>query len=172
VTTVEGAQAEGAVTDGIVLALDGVSVHFGGIAALTDVELAVDAGDVCGLIGPNGAGKTTTMAMLLGLVAPSGGSGTVLGKRLDDRPLRRARILRLIDQYVVDTAVELIEHPGGGLVLAQHGERAAEPPADVAILAISLGASLLRWLAGLDEDRPAGRLRLVHGSGGAADAGH
>jgi hypothetical protein len=48
----------------------------------------------------------------------------------------------------------------------------AEPPADVAILAISLGASLLRWLAGLDEDRPAGRLRLVHGSGGATDDGN
>jgi hypothetical protein len=31
----------------------------------------------------------------------------------------------------------------------------AQPPADVAILAISFGASLLRWLAGLDEDRPA-----------------
>jgi hypothetical protein len=38
----------------------------------------------------------------------------------------------------------------------------AQPPADVAILAISSGASLLRWLAGLDEDRPADRLRLVH----------
>jgi hypothetical protein len=38
----------------------------------------------------------------------------------------------------------------------------AQPPADVAILAISVGASLLRWLAGLDEDRPTDRLRLVH----------
>jgi Protein of unknown function (DUF1153) len=46
----------------------------------------------------------------------------------------------------------------------------AQPPADVAILAISFGASLLRWLAGLDEDRPADRLRLVHGTARAAVA--
>jgi len=40
----------------------------------------------------------------------------------------------------------------------------AQPPADVAVLAISFGASLLRWLTGLDEDRAGDRLRLVHGS--------
>jgi hypothetical protein len=38
----------------------------------------------------------------------------------------------------------------------------AQPPADIAVLAISHGASFLRWLAGLDEERPAERLRLVH----------
>jgi hypothetical protein len=38
----------------------------------------------------------------------------------------------------------------------------AQPPADIAVLAISHGASLLRWLAGLDEERPVERLRLVH----------
>jgi hypothetical protein len=48
----------------------------------------------------------------------------------------------------------------------------AQPPADVAVLAISVGASLLRWLAGLDEDRPADRLRLVHGTGCAAGEGN
>jgi ABC-2 type transport system ATP-binding protein len=42
---------------------------------------------VAGFIGPNGAGKTTTMAMLLGLVRPTSGSGTVLGEPLD-RPER------------------------------------------------------------------------------------
>jgi ABC-2 type transport system ATP-binding protein len=44
-------------------------------------------GVVAGFIGPNGAGKTTTMAMLLGLVRPTSGSGTVLGEPLD-RPER------------------------------------------------------------------------------------
>jgi hypothetical protein len=48
----------------------------------------------------------------------------------------------------------------------------AQPPADVAILAISLGASLLRWLGGLDEDRPADRLRLVHRTGRAEPGGN
>jgi ABC-2 type transport system ATP-binding protein len=43
----------------------------------------VPRGVVAGFIGPNGAGKTTTMAMLLGLVRPSSGTGTVLGAPLD-----------------------------------------------------------------------------------------
>ena len=42
------------------------------------------AGVVAGFVGPNGAGKTTTMAMLLGLVTPTAGTGTVLGEPLGD----------------------------------------------------------------------------------------
>ena len=37
------------------------------------------------------------------------------GKRLDDAPLRRVGVLRLVDQDVVDAAVDLVQHPGGGV---------------------------------------------------------
>src|SRR5205823_1235588 len=73
VTAVEHAQPDRAAGDGLVLGLERVSVHFGGIAALTDVDLAVDAGEVCGLIGPNGAGKTTLFDVVSGVRIPETG---------------------------------------------------------------------------------------------------
>jgi len=53
--------------------------------AVEDLSLEVRTGEIFGLLGPNGAGKTTTLKILLGLVYPDGGSGTLLGKRLGDR---------------------------------------------------------------------------------------
>src|SRR2546426_11794790 len=46
----------------------GVSKHFGGIAALSEVGFSVRAGEVLGLIGPNGAGKTTLFECLAGVL--------------------------------------------------------------------------------------------------------
>jgi ABC-2 type transport system ATP-binding protein len=59
-----------------------VSKRYGRRTAVDRLTIEVPAGVVAGLIGPNGAGKTTVMAMLLGLVRPSAGSGTVLGEPL------------------------------------------------------------------------------------------
>jgi ABC-2 type transport system ATP-binding protein len=53
--------------------------------AVEDISLDVSAGDIFGLLGPNGAGKTTTLKVMLGLVFPDSGSGTLLGRPLGDR---------------------------------------------------------------------------------------
>jgi len=65
--------------------------EFGEKVAVAELSLSVRRGEVFGFLGPNGAGKTTSLKMLLGLVRPSAGEGTVLGARLGDRATR-ARI--------------------------------------------------------------------------------
>ena len=49
---------------------------------LMDLTLRVDEGTIFGLLGPNGSGKTTTLNLLLGLIFPTSGEGTVLGEPL------------------------------------------------------------------------------------------
>ena len=64
---------------------------FGDTIAVGGLTLQVPQGEVFGFLGPNGAGKTTSIKMFLGLVAPTSGGGTLLGKPMGDRATR-ARI--------------------------------------------------------------------------------
>jgi ABC-2 type transport system ATP-binding protein len=67
----------------------GLFKHFGSTVAVADLSLSISRGEIFGFLGPNGAGKTTSVKMLLSLVAPSGGAGSVLGRPLGDREVRR-----------------------------------------------------------------------------------
>ncbi|MDQ3573806.1 MAG: ABC transporter ATP-binding protein [Actinomycetota bacterium] len=77
--------------------IEGLTKRYGRRLAVDHLSFAVPAGTVAGFIGPNGAGKTTTMAMLLGLVRPTSGSGTVLGHRLDHPERFLGRVGALIE---------------------------------------------------------------------------
>ena len=72
----------------IVIETLGLRKEFGAKTAVEDLSLTVRRGEVFGFLGPNGAGKTTSLKMLLGLVAPTSGSGRVLGAPLGDRATR------------------------------------------------------------------------------------
>jgi ABC-2 type transport system ATP-binding protein len=73
-----------------VIAAQGLGRDFGSFAAVRDVDLRVERGEVVGLLGANGAGKTTAIRMLCGTLAPSRGSVEVAGVDMVRRP-RRAR---------------------------------------------------------------------------------
>jgi ABC-2 type transport system ATP-binding protein len=75
----------------------GLTKSYGGRPVVNGLDLEVPKGVVAGFIGPNGAGKTTTMAMLLGLVRPSAGTGTVIGESIDDPAAYLGRVGALIE---------------------------------------------------------------------------
>jgi ABC-2 type transport system ATP-binding protein len=68
----------------LAVSTDGLTKRFGDRTVVDGVNLAIPRGSVCGFVGPNGAGKTTTLRMLLGLIRPTSGRGSILGGSLTD----------------------------------------------------------------------------------------
>lgn len=97
------------------------------LTPLQSVSLEVRQGETFGLLGPNGAGKTTFLKILLGLVKPSGGQGTLLGHPFGDRAVRQRIGYLPENPYFYDylTAWEFLEFTAGlfGLSTATRKER-------------------------------------------------
>jgi ABC-2 type transport system ATP-binding protein len=74
------------------IATKGLTKHFKGVAALTDLTLEVPAGSIFGFLGPNGAGKTTTLRILAGLARPTSGGAAVNGVPVTPQGLHRREI--------------------------------------------------------------------------------
>jgi len=68
--------------DKILLQVNGLSKHFGGLAAVQNVSFNIHQGEIVSLIGPNGAGKTTVFNLLSGVFPPSSGSFVLDGDDL------------------------------------------------------------------------------------------
>ncbi len=76
---------------GLVIHTAGLSKTYKGVAALNALDLQVPRHSIVGFLGPNGAGKTTAIRLLLGLIRPTAGSGTVFGLDIvrDSAAIRR-----------------------------------------------------------------------------------
>ena len=116
---------------------DRLTVAYRGRPALSDVNLAIEAGERVALVGPNGAGKSTLLRAIAGLVEPTAGSVELAGARIDrlDR-LAIARRLAVVPQLpslpFATTVEEVValgrlphEHPIRGLRPADRAAIAA-----------------------------------------------
>lgn len=77
---------------GTVITTDSLTKKYGKKDVVKDLDLRVPGGSIYGFLGPNGAGKSTTMKMILGLIKPSKGKITVLGKEVNEK--NRLSVLR------------------------------------------------------------------------------
>jgi len=96
------------------LTLESVSKSFGGVAAVRNVSLTVDEGEILGVMGPNGSGKTTLFNLVSGALVPDSGEIILLGERTNGLPPHRlcrrglARTFQLVRPFAGLTALENI----------------------------------------------------------------
>ena len=96
-----------------VLVVEGVSLSFGGVAALTSVSLEVRQGEICAIIGPNGAGKSSLLNVINGVYHP--GAGTVafhgrVRRRVSPREVAREGIARTFQNIALFKGMTVLDN--------------------------------------------------------------
>jgi branched-chain amino acid transport system ATP-binding protein len=81
------------------LAVEGVSKHFGGVVALNDVRLSVGEGEIFGVIGPNGSGKTTLLNLISSVAVPNAGKILYEGENIVGYPPSRICRMGLVRTF-------------------------------------------------------------------------
>jgi branched-chain amino acid transport system ATP-binding protein len=103
------------------LSVEALSLSFGGLAALSEVSLDVERGQICSLIGPNGAGKTTVFNVLTGLYAPTAGRAMFEGReltRMAPHRIARAGVARTFQNTEVFRALSALDN----VLVGEHAE--------------------------------------------------
>ena len=113
-----------------VLSLDQLSLSFGGLRAITDLDLQVGDGEVVSVIGPNGAGKTTIFNVITGVYQPSSGDVRFAGQSIAGQsPHRIAQrgIARTFQSLRLFLNMSVIEN----VMAATYGHTRATPPESI-----------------------------------------
>ena len=97
--------------------LENLTRHYGSLAAVQDLNMTVQEGELFGFLGPNGAGKTTTIRMIIGLLRPTRGTVSVVGHDVKQEPLAVKRAVGYLAQtpllYDKLTGREFLRFLGG-----------------------------------------------------------
>jgi branched-chain amino acid transport system ATP-binding protein len=105
----------------IILESSHVSKQFGALAALTDVNFTLEAGEILGMIGPNGAGKTTLFNCVIGVHRPSSGRVVFDGKDITGLPPHKICRLGLVKTSQIMEPFRAMTVFENVLVAALHG---------------------------------------------------
>lgn len=81
------------------LKVEKLTIRFGGLVAVNELDFQIDQGEIFGLIGPNGAGKTTTFNMISGTFPPTSGTVTLEARRIDGLPMFKVNQLGIARTY-------------------------------------------------------------------------
>jgi branched-chain amino acid transport system ATP-binding protein len=106
-----------------VLSMDGISLSFGGVKALSDISLHVREHEILAIIGPNGAGKSSLLNVINGVYHPSSGSVTYKGAtRSQMRPHEAARqgIARTFQNIALFKGMSVLDNIMTGRTLKMH----------------------------------------------------
>jgi spermidine/putrescine ABC transporter ATP-binding subunit len=95
--------------------IDGVSKHFGDVAALQDASLAIRRGEILTLLGPSGGGKTTLLNLVAGFLAPDSGSIHIDGRPVTDVPPYQREIGVLFQNYALFPHMNVASNVAYGL---------------------------------------------------------
>lgn len=135
-----------------VVEVTGVRKRFGGVQALTGVDVVAEHGQVLALLGPNGAGKTTLVRMLATLVRPDTGAVRVAGIDAVAQPEQVRQIIGLAGQYAIIDRFRSLPMPRSavlaGRALAQSATTALTLTA-TALVALAVGFRPGAGVAGL-----------------------
>src|SRR5438132_9487344 len=110
-------------TNEILLQVEGVSLSFGGVRALTDVSFDIRKGEIRAIIGPNGAGKTSMLNVINGFYHPQQGRITFKGRtRAKMRPYEAARggIARTFQNVALFRGMTVLDNIMAGRTLKMH----------------------------------------------------
>jgi branched-chain amino acid transport system ATP-binding protein len=111
---------------GPILDLDRLSLHFGGLQALSELDLQVDDREIVSLIGPNGAGKTTVFNVITGVYEPSSGDVRFIGQSIAGQAphkIARMGIARTFQSLRLFPNMSVIEN----VMAATYGRTKATP---------------------------------------------
>ena len=108
------------------LKVDHVTMQFGGLKAINELDMSIEKGEIHGLLGPNGSGKTTCFNVISGVYQPTEGEVLLEGQRINGRQkhqINELGIARTFQHISLFSAMNVLEN----VMVGQHCRMTYDP---------------------------------------------